>query len=269
MNSKCSERIQSLIDDLQLIGHPYQEDKIDALEHRSKLFVRRVFNEDSHYLADLDSAFHPRTLIALSSDSTENERRRITRAKNKLDSVLNIFNTMLEDCEMFLAEEVDSSSNAEKHETFSNRVFVVHGHDEETKQATARTLETLGLKPIILHEQANEGRTIIEKFEKYSDVGFAVVLLTPDDLAYPATSTPDQAKYRARQNVILELGYFMGKLDRGRVTVLYRKHADFEMPSDYSGVLYTSYDGPNGSWRFELAKELKAAGYDVDLNKLA
>lgn len=105
----------------------------------------------------------------------------------------------------------------------SNKVFVVHGHAEDMKQAAARILSTLGLDPIILHEQANQGKTIIEKFEAHAEVGFAVVLLSGDDMAYPASVERKKAKPRprARQNVILELGYFLGKLGRNKVFILY------------------------------------------------
>jgi predicted nucleotide-binding protein len=152
----------------------------------------------------------------------------------------------------------------------SNRkVFLVHGQDTETKSIVARFIEHCGLEPIILHEQPDQGRTIIEKFEQSSDVGFAVVLLTPDDLgglrAAPNATTLENAKPRARQNVILELGYFIGKLGRTGVCAL--KKGEVELPSDFSGVVYTPYDGADEGWKIKLAREMRAAGLDVDLNK--
>lgn len=143
------------------------------------------------------------------------------------------------------------------------RVFVVHGHDDGIKETVARFLGKLELEPVVLHEQPNRGRTIIEKFEEHSDVAFAVVLFTPDDVGYPASDLT-QAKPRARQNVVLELGFFMAALGRERVCVLYT--SGVEVPSDYSGVLYQELD-PQGAWRFRLAGEIKAAGIDIDLNK--
>lgn len=177
--------------------------------------------------------------------------------------ILNLFNTMLEELKLFkLSSNVNNT-----HKEVSKRIFIVHGHNEEMKQAVARTLEKLGLEPIILHEMPNQGRTIIEKFTDYSDVSFAVVLLSPDDIAYSKKELPQKAKLRARQNVIFELGFFIGKLGRERVHVFYQKEENFEMPSDYSGVLYTLYDN-SGQWKFDLIKELKACGYDVNANKL-
>ena len=141
----------------------------------------------------------------------------------------------------------------------SRKIFLVHGHAEEPKQAVAGFLRAGGLEVIILHEKPNEGKTIIEKFEKHSDVGFAVVLLTPDDFGGP-TGQPDKTRTRARQNVILELGYFMGKLGRGKVCCLYVDGV--ELPSDYQGVLWLHYDD-SGAWRANLATELTAAGIEV------
>lgn len=145
-------------------------------------------------------------------------------------------------------------------------VFVVHGHDPLAKVDLARTLEKLKLTAIVLHEQENEGKTIIEKFERdASKVSFAVVLFTPDDVGY-AQGKPDTSKPRARQNVVLELGYFCGALGRAKVCVLHK--GDVEIPTDYLGVVYTKMDD-TGAWRFELAKELKRAGLPVDMNDLA
>lgn len=144
----------------------------------------------------------------------------------------------------------------------SNKVFIVHGHDDAALQGLARFLEKLGLEAIVLMEQPNRGRTIIEKFEDSAgEVGFAVVLLTPDDVAGAAGSDPS---VRARQNVLFELGYFSGKLGRGRVCLL--RKGDVEMPSDLFGVIYTDMDEA-GAWRQKLVLELKAAKLDFDANR--
>jgi predicted nucleotide-binding protein len=142
----------------------------------------------------------------------------------------------------------------------NDKVFVVHGHDEAAREATARFLTKLGLEPIILHEQASRGRTVVEKLEHNGAVGFAVVLLTPDDIG---GKSADELQPRARQNVILELGYFLARLGRQNVCALYR--GDVEIPSDYMGVIYVPYDD-GGGWRLRLAKELKDAGFPIDMN---
>lgn len=141
-------------------------------------------------------------------------------------------------------------------------IFVVHGHDHATKETVARYLETkLGLRAIILHEQPNLNRTIIEKLEKHSEVQFAVVILTPDDMGCPKNKA-QLVKPRARQNVIFELGFFIGRLGRDKVCALYT--GDVELPSDYQGILYLSLD--QSEWKIDLAKEIKAAGIRLDLS---
>ena len=146
----------------------------------------------------------------------------------------------------------------------SNRVFVVHGHDELAKNQVARFLSQLGLAPVILHEQPSGGRTIVEKLEAHIDVEFAVVLLTPDDVGY-SKDRPEEAKPRARQNVILELGLFLGVLGRSRVCALYK--GDMEVPSDYQGVVYVRMDDADG-WKLLVAREMRQAGLEIDLNKV-
>ena len=145
------------------------------------------------------------------------------------------------------------------------KVFVVHGHDGEARQTVARFIEKLGFEAVILHERPNKGRTIITKFrEEAAGVGFAVVLMTPDDVGGKALShAAGPVQPRARQNVVFELGFFIGALGQDRVAALVK--GEIERPSDFDGVVYISLD--DGSWRADLARELDAAGYNVDWNK--
>lgn len=147
----------------------------------------------------------------------------------------------------------------------AKKVFIVHGHNEALKTATARLVTKLGLEPVILHEQPNKGRTVIEKFLDHSDVAFALVLLTRDDRGGSASSSPSSYAFRARQNVVLELGYFLGQLGRKRVAAIYE--SGVEIPSDYHGVLFIPYDA-GGRWEYEAAKEMKAADIKIDLNDI-
>ena len=142
-------------------------------------------------------------------------------------------------------------------------VFVVHGHDDEAKETVARFIERLGLNAVILHEQPSLGKTIIEKFETHSEVAYAVVLLTPDDLAKPRTGRA-KLRGRARQNVIFELGYFAAKLGRQNLCALYKP--DVEIPSDFQGVLYIGMDSA-GAWRSRLRREMGAAGLLIDTDE--
>lgn len=146
----------------------------------------------------------------------------------------------------------------------SNRVFVVHGHDEIAKTNLEIFLREIGLEPVVLHRQADEGQTIIEKFEKHSDVGYAFILLTPDEIAYlkSETSKDDttrKTEFRARPNVIFEFGYFVGKLGRSRVCCLHT--GNVSLPSDVSGMIYKRYENKIEEVAYDVIKDLKAAGY--------
>ena len=144
-----------------------------------------------------------------------------------------------------------------------NKIFVIHGHDEAARETVARFLEKLGLEPAILHEQANKGRTIIKKFEDHADVALAVVPLTPDDVGKRKDQDSGPGP-RARQNVILELGFFFVSL--GRIHVCPLAKGDAETPSDYDGVVCTKLNDA-GAWKMRLVQELRAADFDVDANK--
>ncbi|WP_346344210.1 nucleotide-binding protein [Gluconobacter kondonii] len=167
------------------------------------------------------------------------------------------------DFKTFVRQSAPSMQDAPSTATDMNKIFVVHGRDNGTKETVARFLEQQGLQPVILHEQPSRGMTIPEKLIANSNVGFAVVLLTPDDVGRAKTDTEE--KPRARQNVMLELGYFVGRLGRDKVCALLKD--TIELPSDYFGVVYVPWDDA-GAWKMELAKEMHAAGYDVDFNKV-
>lgn len=171
-----------------------------------------------------------------------------------------------EDEDFWIGQEKDEV-NAEKREEppiiDNKKVFIVHGHDDGAKQAVARFIEKMGFEAIILHEQPDGGKTIIEKIEVNSDVAYVIVLYTPCDLG--KAKVDSEEKPRARQNVVFEHGYFIGLLGRNRVCALLK--GDTEIPGDYSGVLYKKMD-PDGAWKMEVLKEMKSAGIPVDAEKL-
>lgn len=146
----------------------------------------------------------------------------------------------------------------------NDRIFIVHGHDNGAKEAVARFFENQGLHPIILHEQIDESQTIIEKIENNTDVGYAIILYTPCDLG-KENRIDAEYKPRARQNVLFEHGYLIGKLGRKKVCALIK--GDIETPSDISGMIYKTMDD-KGYWKIEIAKEMKAMGYNIDMNKI-
>ena len=128
----------------------------------------------------------------------------------------------------------------------NKKVFIVHGHDKMAKIEVARFIEKFGLEAIILHEQPNSGKTIIEKIEANSDVQYAVVLYTPCDMGRAKEEGVNEEKERARQNVVFEHGYLIGKLGRDKVSALVK--GDIEKPGDISGVVYISMDDA-GAWK--------------------
>lgn len=171
--------------------------------------------------------------------------------------------TTKKEFERYIGDFEDESENAsaKKKRFANNKVFVVHGHDGELKEKVARRLEQLGIEAIILSEQANRGKTIIEKLEAYSDVHVAIALFTQDDLG-SAKDEKENEKYRARQNVVFEAGYFMGYLGRENTIIIVDEN--IEIPGDLAGMVYTTKD----NWEFEMLKELNAAGMKIDMNKL-
>lgn len=145
--------------------------------------------------------------------------------------------------------------------TANKTVFIVHGHDEGLKYKVENLLIKLELNPIILHKQTNSSRTIIEKIEKFGiEASAAIILLTPDDVGKAKKET--EFKNRARQNVVFEAGFFMGHFGRDRV-ILVVSDKSIEMPNDLSGIVYTESSGD-----LEIARELKAMGFEIDMNKL-
>ncbi len=170
---------------------------------------------------------------------------------------------IIKEAKVRMQEPLKLSASPSSTEIDNKKVFIVHGHDESVKISVARFLERLDLKPIILHEQASGGSTIIEKIENNTDVGFGIVLYTPCDIG--KAKNDDELQIRARQNVVFEHGYLIAKLGRSNVCALVKDN--IEKPNDISGVVYVNHDSGTG-WHMELFKELKNAGYELDANKL-
>jgi hypothetical protein len=154
---------------------------------------------------------------------------------------------------------IPSSSPASR-----ERVFIVHGRDVAVREEVARFVDRLGLEPVILHEQPNQGRTILTKFqEEAGRAKFAIVLLTGDDRGGIATSDKTEYALRARQNVVFEFGFFAGKFGLDRVCALMK--GPIEKPSDIDGLVYVSLDA---DWKLQLAREINTAGLAIDPSKL-
>ena len=251
----------ALIDDLIRAARklPWgNEEQLDLLQKRVRMVIRRLFGVTHQYYQDLDDITFPPSYKSQADEYLDDWC--LGEAK-----ILNLLMVMREEIEVF------GLPNAAKLEPatpqVSRRVFVAHGHDEGMREATARTLEKLGLEPIIVGERPGESRTVIEQVEHYSDVEYAVILLSPDDMAYPTGADPSQARPRARQNVIDEGGFFRGRLGRSNILILYKEEVGFEKPSNVDGVLYVAYDA-RGHWKTRLVQELVNRGYDVRVDAL-
>jgi Predicted nucleotide-binding protein containing TIR -like domain len=176
-----------------------------------------------------------------------------------------IQNDILNSCNKDICNEGLIMDNKNTDKSYKGKIFIVHGHDDAAKEAMARIIERIGYKPIILHEQADEGDTIIEKIEKHSNVNFAVVLYTECDLGRAKNAPINEEKNRARQNVVFEHGYLLAKLGREKVCALVK--GEVETPGDISGVVYTKMLS-DGGWKIQLLRNMQAAGLDVNANCL-
>nr|DAR46518.1 MAG TPA: putative nucleotide-binding protein [Caudoviricetes sp.] len=203
---------------------------------------------------------------------TVNELFILRSSKQKINDITgsmktyNITDEIVEEAENMLGNEINKNGNRITiiEEKNSDKIFIVHGHDNSAKNELARFIERIGLKAIILHEQASGGNTIIEKIEEYANtVGFAIILYTACDKG--KSKKEDDLKDRARQNVVFEHGYFVGKLGRNRVIALNKEN--IETPSDINGVLYILMDSV-GAWKTQIVQELKNAGYTIDANNI-
>lgn len=250
------EKMQKLIEDASAMlkkDITNSDAEFMAWETSTKRLLNKLFGKDGIEMSTFLGISFFTACWNLNASDDEWHRAAVHSCHEGLEQAVAILKTYLDE----LQEE---HVKTEKQQVNYARIFIVHGHDGEMKQSVARIIEKQGIEAIILSEQANCGKTIIEKLEGNSDVAGAVCLFTADDVGRENSEYDD--KPRARQNVVLEAGYFMGKLGRNRVVFL----ADdgIEMPSDLSGVVYTS----TNYWQFDLLKELKAMGYSIDFNKL-
>jgi predicted nucleotide-binding protein len=241
---------------------PVEENSYDVWVHTTSELLAKAFGDGSNNI----SRFRDVGYLGFYTDSMDEtffRNQRLESLKTQLAYLEGMIDLLRKDVEL---RGLPVPEVAREPEPMSDTVFVVHGRDNGTKETVARFVEKLGLTAVVLHEQPNKGRTIIEKFTDHAEgVGYAIVLMTPDDRGGLVTDAPDRYAFRARQNVVLELGFFLALLGRGRVCALYSPGV--EIPSDYKGVGYVELD-PNGAWRAALAKEIAAVGIKIKLKAL-
>ena len=275
------EKIKELLN--QAENATYRNGELGLISENAEMYIRKALGDQSHYLQKLSDILHytptlkPDYLTQEREYSFEIRQERFIERENSFkigkDRFINLLKTIVHDMEIDLEVNKEANEKETHNKEASNkgvnetsyRIFIVHGHNNEMKEAVARTIENQHLKAIILHELPNKGRTIIEKFEANTNVDFAVVLFSADDIAYSKHGSPDNAHFRPRQNVIFELGFFFSALGRERVVVLHETDVDIEILSDYSGVVYIEYD-KYGAWKTKFVKELQSCGIPADAN---
>lgn len=255
---KILEDLKQNFQELTYENHAKQE----GLSIRFKALARSLLGENTEYIESFDRVhFHP--MVWFTGD-TDNSVKFKKAWESGHKQALNLIDAVIEDAKLFASKTEPEKNIETKTKNNNSKVFVVHGHDDGAKNEVARFIEKLGFDAIILHEQVNSGATIIEKLETHTDVDFAVVLYTACDIG-GARVKPNELKSRARQNVVFEHGLMIGKIGRKNVVALVKD--DVEIPNDISGVVYETMDS-SGAWKYQIAKELKASGYDVDMNKI-
>lgn len=261
------ERKKELINQLieELNGLEYNRDTYDreAYMRKAEVTLKMILDDSSHHISELKKVKYSPSMVIMSGNTTQTYIRSFNKGKSSVKAILDgILQELILQEEINLNVNKDSGFNKERNQK-SNKVFIVHGHDDGLKSEVARFVERLGFEAIILHEQASSGGTIIEKIERYSDVGFAIVLYTPCDEG--KLKSDEIYRDRARQNVVFEHGYFISKLGRSSVIALH-KGDHIELPNDISGVIYIKYE--NGNWKIEIAKEMVVCGYEIDYKKI-
>ncbi len=238
--------------------------EVEALQNRIRSTLADIYGEESSEYERLGVACYldPTTyFLQLAGNSTgpsvSEIRQGVDKRRKRAIALLQGEVDALKESISFAAPAASGAPPSVKAApSASDEVFIVHGRDSPAKVEVARLIERAGLKAVILHEQANQGRTIIEKFEAHGGAaGFAIVVLTPDDVG---GLDQNSLQPRARQNVIGEMFWFAAKLGRDRVCAL--RKGNIELPSDFAGVGYTDMDD-RGAWKQELLRELAAAGY--------
>ena len=267
-NNRAKVHLQQLLDEIVEL-RKQDRDSVQFMqwERTAQATITRIFGAGSSRAIDFEQIyFSPMSFNQFDTPSERfNEQAQaywdgLNVAQASLNSMIHEVENLWDENDSTTVDPIGAIGDGP---VGTDKVFVVHGRDAGTRALVSGFLTRIGLDPIILQDQPNRGRTIIEKFEDFSNVGFAVVLCTPDDVG--SLASEDDLRPRPRQNVILEWGFFLGKIGRHRVVALL--HEDVEIPSDYDGVIYIPIDEAEG-WKLKLFREMNSAGLRVDASEL-
>ncbi len=255
------EKAKEFIDNSSL-SHDDLEKLFDKWDDFNNELLKRIFTTDEYQNGYMWSGDN---VVAYNSFyDAPSSWEKMAKLKKEIQDRNHYLETLIEKLELIPMISTVSHNKTSLINGDSKKVFIVHGRDEVSKANLEILLTEMGLEPIVLHRQADEGQTVIEKFEKHgSDVVYAFILLTPDEIAYLSNedSFPDNERKkekRARPNVIFEFGYFVGKLGRNRVCCLYT--GDVEIPSDLKGLVYKQYHNSVEEVAYSIQKDLKVVG---------
>lgn len=259
--AKLADLAAKAADLLLVKGGATSDPEFQKWQRAAQVGIAKIFGEESKQAVEFkEISFTPLMYSVRNADEA------LARAYMRgLQSARVLLESLVSEVEEYGFDGAeDAPAEARPAPSTSKNIFIVHGRDEKLKETVARLVTKLGYNPVILHERPNGGRTVIEKFEANADACFAIALLTPDDVGSLKEDAPSATlKPRARQNVILEFGYFLGRLSRKRVCAI--TAGEIEIPSDYAGVVYIPLDAA-GAWQFLLIREMKEAGLSVDAN---
>lgn len=246
------EKFKDIIEDAQKlhdVDAMASSPAVNSWKAHAERFLSHKYGQDSIELSQFKKIrFSPQITTSFTTPQDL-----IKSCKKGLREFILTFSSYLEE----LQDETIEMLPFQKQIIDYSKIFIVHGHDNETKEAVAHLIKSQGITPIILNEQVNCGATIIEKIEKYSDVASAICLFTADDAGKANDS--NKLQNRARQNVVFETGYFIAKLGRKNVIII--ADSSVEIPSDLHGVCF--YDKSN--WETEILYELRALGFSIDM----
>jgi predicted nucleotide-binding protein len=252
------ERIRVLNQQIADARNGSPED-FELWQQRTEVVLRNVLGDANPLYANFERIPYALRMYSVNTPNSRHEEART----NGVRRAISVLQAAILEVEMSGGAPEPSPGSV----AAGSAVFIVHGHDEARMHEVARLVQALtGNEPVILHERANEGRTIIEKFEDHAAMtGYAVVLGTADDVGRSVDEGNDQLRARPRQNVVFELGFFFGALGRSKVALLHEESV--ERPSDTDGIVRIPLD-PAGGWKMLLARELDAAGIGVDWTAL-
>lgn len=237
-----------------LAARPITAAAEQAWDSATRDYLEQAFGANTSKLRDV----FPQRFMSYGATEGDWERGRAER----LDQAAVVLEALLEVLDARADRDAPPAPATPAPKAKGRRIFIVHGHDKATKLEAAAFLQQLDLDVAILHELPNGGKTLIEKFEHHADVDYAVILLTADDFGRADDGTK-KLTARARQNVVLEHGYFIGRLGRKYVCALHE--TGVELPSDLQGIVYLPLDA---EWKLKLAQEIDHAGIPIDFNRL-